>query len=94
MRAFEETQVDTTTPGGKMVFTVLGAVAELQRNLILERVKAGQRIARAKEQRPGTPQGNRRRSQDCHAARPLGILGATVCGETGLSARGTAHRAR
>ena len=34
-------QVDTSTPTGKMVFTVLGAVAEWERNLIAERVKAG-----------------------------------------------------
>jgi DNA invertase Pin-like site-specific DNA recombinase len=27
-------QVDTSTPTGKMVFTVLGAVAELERNLL------------------------------------------------------------
>ena len=33
--------VDTSTPAGKMVFTVLGAVAELERSLIAERVKAG-----------------------------------------------------
>jgi DNA invertase Pin-like site-specific DNA recombinase len=33
-------QVDTSTPMGKMVFTVLGAVAELERSLIVERVKA------------------------------------------------------
>ncbi len=30
-------QVDTSTPTGKMVFTVLGAVAELERALIVER---------------------------------------------------------
>ena len=41
-------QVDTTTPTGKMIFTVLGAVAELERSLIAERVKAGLRNARAK----------------------------------------------
>jgi DNA invertase Pin-like site-specific DNA recombinase len=34
--------MDTSTPAGKMVFTVLGAVAELERSLIVERVKAGQ----------------------------------------------------
>src|SRR5215467_2890045 len=33
--------VDTSTPAGKMVFTVLGAVAELERSLIAERAKAG-----------------------------------------------------
>ena len=48
-------QVDTSTPTGKMVFTVLGAVAELERNLIVERVRAGLRHARAKGKRLGRP---------------------------------------
>jgi DNA invertase Pin-like site-specific DNA recombinase len=48
-------QMDTTTPAGKMVFTVLGAVAELERSLIVERVRAGLRNARAKGKRLGRP---------------------------------------
>src|SRR6202162_2001706 len=48
-------QVDTTTPTGKMIFTVLGAVAELERSLIAERVRAGLRNARAKGKRLGRP---------------------------------------
>jgi DNA invertase Pin-like site-specific DNA recombinase len=48
-------QVDTSTPAGKLVFTVLGAVAELERSLIAERVKAGLRNARAKGKRLGRP---------------------------------------
>jgi DNA invertase Pin-like site-specific DNA recombinase len=48
-------QLDTATPAGKMVFTVLGAVAELERGLIVERVKAGLRNARAKGKRLGRP---------------------------------------
>jgi DNA invertase Pin-like site-specific DNA recombinase len=48
-------QVDTSTPTGKMVFTILGAVAELERNLIVERVRAGLRHARAKGKRLGRP---------------------------------------
>lgn len=40
--------IDTSTPTGKLVFTVLGAVAELERSLIVERVKAG--MKRAKQQ--------------------------------------------
>ena len=47
--------VDTSTPAGRMVFTVLGAVAELERSLIVERVKAGLRNARAKGKRLGRP---------------------------------------
>src|SRR6202047_2218728 len=49
-------QLDTSTPTGKMVFTVLGAVAELERSLIVERVKAGLRNARAKGKRLGRPE--------------------------------------
>jgi DNA invertase Pin-like site-specific DNA recombinase len=48
-------QIDTSTPAGKMIFTVLGAVAELERSLICERVRAGLRNARAKGKRLGRP---------------------------------------
>jgi DNA invertase Pin-like site-specific DNA recombinase len=48
-------QVDTSTPTGKLVFTVLGAVAELERSLIAERVRAGLRNARAKGKKLGRP---------------------------------------
>jgi DNA invertase Pin-like site-specific DNA recombinase len=47
--------VDTSTPTGRMIFTVLGAVAELERSLIRERVKAGLRNARAKGKHVGRP---------------------------------------
>ena len=47
--------LDTSTPAGKMVFTVVGAVAELERSLIAERVRAGLRNARAKGKRLGRP---------------------------------------
>jgi DNA invertase Pin-like site-specific DNA recombinase len=48
-------QMDTSTPAGKMIFTVLGAVAELERSLIVERVKVGLRNARAKGRTLGRP---------------------------------------
>jgi DNA invertase Pin-like site-specific DNA recombinase len=40
-------RVDMTTPMGKAIIQIMGAVAELERNLIVERTKAG--IARARE---------------------------------------------
>jgi DNA invertase Pin-like site-specific DNA recombinase len=45
--------IDTSTPYGKMVFTVLGAVAELERSLIQERIKAGLKKAASEGRRPG-----------------------------------------
>ena len=83
--------VDTSTPTGKMVFTVLGAVAELERSLIVERVRAGLRNARAKGKRLGRPRVMVDRSRIA-TLRKSGASWATVCRETGLS-KGTAQRA-
>ena len=47
--------IDTSTPVGKMTFTVLASVAELERSLIVERVHAGLRNAKAKGKRLGRP---------------------------------------
>jgi DNA invertase Pin-like site-specific DNA recombinase len=47
--------LDTSTPAGKMVFTVLGAVSELERSLIAERVRGGLRNAKAKGKILGRP---------------------------------------
>ena len=77
-------QVDTSTPTGKMVFTVLGAVAELERNLIVERVRAGLRHARAKGKRLGRP----RKSVDAAEVRSLRAAGEswrTIARKTGVS---------
>jgi DNA invertase Pin-like site-specific DNA recombinase len=41
--------IDTTTPYGKLVFTILGAVAELERSLIAERIKNGMKKHGAKK---------------------------------------------
>ena len=47
--------VDTSTPLGKMIFTVLGAVAELERSLIKERVAMGLERARKEGKQHGRP---------------------------------------
>src|SRR5262244_2213766 len=47
--------IDTSTPMGKMIFTVLGAVAELERNLIKERVQMGINRARKQGKQLGRP---------------------------------------
>src|SRR5688500_1819952 len=41
-------QIDTTTPGGKLVFHVFGALAEFERDLIRERTHADLAAARAR----------------------------------------------
>ena len=40
--------IDTTTPAGKMIFSIFGALAEFERELIRERTVAGIQAARAR----------------------------------------------
>jgi DNA invertase Pin-like site-specific DNA recombinase len=47
--------IDTTSPGGKLVFHIFGALAEFERNLIRERTKAGLQAARARGRHGGRP---------------------------------------
>jgi DNA invertase Pin-like site-specific DNA recombinase len=47
--------LDLTTPSGRLMFQIIGAMAEFERALIHERVKAGLRNARAKGKRLGRP---------------------------------------
>lgn len=84
-------QIDTTTPAGKLVFTVLGAVAELERSLIAERVRAGLRNARAKGKQLGRP----RVAVDAAQVASLRASGQSwraIAGALGVSV-GTVHAA-
>jgi DNA invertase Pin-like site-specific DNA recombinase len=45
--------LDTSTPMGKAMFTIIGAMAELERNVIRERVIAGMEYARQHETKSG-----------------------------------------
>jgi DNA invertase Pin-like site-specific DNA recombinase len=47
--------IDTTTPAGRLLFHVLAAIAEFERQLIRERVVAGIRRAKAKGRHLGRP---------------------------------------
>ena len=83
--------LDTSTPAGRMVFTVLGAVAELECSLIAETVKAGLRNARAKGKKLGRPK------IVVDAARIAGLCARgiswrDICREMGIT-KGTAQRA-
>jgi DNA invertase Pin-like site-specific DNA recombinase len=48
-------QFDTTSPTGRLVFAILAAVAEMERDLIGERVKEGMRLAVSKGVKVGRP---------------------------------------
>ena len=47
--------IDTTTPSGRLIFHIFGALAEFERNLIRERTMAGLEVARARGRKGGRP---------------------------------------
>jgi DNA invertase Pin-like site-specific DNA recombinase len=87
---------DTSTPAGKLVFTILGAVAEMERSLIQERVRAGMKNAKANGKHVGRPKAvvNSDEIRAMISAGQsmaeigsiLGISAATVCRRAQLSA--------
>ena len=59
-------QIDTDSPVGRAMFTIIGAMAELESSLISERVTAGMRAAEARGKhlgRPATHHASSRRSR-------------------------------
>ncbi|MGI4796754.1 MAG: recombinase family protein [Janthinobacterium lividum] len=47
--------MDSTSAGGKLIFHIMGALAELERALIVERTRAGMASARARGRHLGRP---------------------------------------
>ena len=47
--------IDTSSPMGKAMFTIVGAIAELERSLIVERVKSGLEAAKKRGKKLGRP---------------------------------------
>jgi DNA invertase Pin-like site-specific DNA recombinase len=84
--------VDTTSPVGKLVFTILAAVAEFERALIIERTTQGLAAARARGRMGGRSKGYT--PDHCRAARALKDQGMTAAeiGVTLGKSRATIYR--
>lgn len=82
--------IDTTTPGGELVFHIFAALAQMERRLISERTKAGLAAAKARGRVGGRPtvmtperiEAARRMKEDGTStsaiARMLGVGRATI----------------
>jgi DNA invertase Pin-like site-specific DNA recombinase len=83
--------LDLSTPSGRLMFQIIGAMAEFERSLIQERVKAGLRNARAKGKKFGRPRAEVD-AQRVVALRAEGLSWSQVCQRLSVS-KGTAQRA-
>jgi DNA invertase Pin-like site-specific DNA recombinase len=71
--------IDTTTAGGRLVFHIMGALAEFERSLIQERTKAGLRAAKKRGKRLGRPPALTP-AQIAHAKAAISTKSETVTG--------------
>jgi DNA invertase Pin-like site-specific DNA recombinase len=83
--------LDLSTPSGRLMFQIVAAMAEFERALIQERVRAGLRNARAKGKRLGRPRITVDASRIA-ILRGQGFSWAAVGRELGIG-EGTARRA-
>ncbi len=70
--------IDTTLPAGRLTFSILGAVAEFERELLRERVRAGMAQARRAGKRIGRPALRHFSSGDLERIRSLRKQGVSV----------------
>jgi DNA invertase Pin-like site-specific DNA recombinase len=79
--------IDTSSAIGRMTFTVLAAVAELEKQIIIERVRAGQQAAKARGVHCGRPKADTsERNAQIASLRKQGLSLRTIATELGLSA--------
>ena len=84
--------IDTTTPFGKMAFAMLGALAEFERDVLLERCEAGREAARARGVKFGPKLKSRPKEvDDIRARHAAGVSPTALARELGLS-RATIYR--
>jgi DNA invertase Pin-like site-specific DNA recombinase len=76
--------LDLSTPSGRLMFQIIGAMAEFERSLIQERVKAGMRHARANGKTIGRPRATVD-SKKISALRASGATWREIAKTTGLS---------
>ena len=65
--------IDTSTPLGGAIFTIISAVAQLERDIIKERVKAGLRRARERGKSLGRPTGSAVNIKAIHSLKDDGL---------------------
>src|SRR5499433_3438030 len=82
--------LDLSTPSGRLMFQIIGAMAEFERSLIQERVKAGLRNAQAKGRRLGRPRVPVEKAE-VMALRNSGDSWRTIAKKLGVGL-GTVHR--
>ena len=82
--SFQE-NVDTSTPAGKVLFTMISAFAEFEREVIRERVIAGMKAAKEKGKRIGRPPIKKYQVDEVKKLKSKGIPWREIIKRVGIS---------
>ncbi len=83
--------LDTSTPTGKLMLTMLGAVGEFEREMMLERQKEGIAKARSEGRYQGRKPTARAQSDDVKALSAAGMSMGAIATKLGIG-KGSVHR--
>lgn len=86
-------EIDTKSPAGKLLFTILGAVAELELELIRERTKDGLVRARAQGKQIGRPP-NKAKDDEIQSLRIQNLSYSEIGKRMGMSRQAVKQRLR
>ncbi|GIM44725.1 DNA-invertase [Collibacillus ludicampi] len=84
--------LDTTTSTGRAMFKMIGVIAELEREMIVERTKAGLESARARGRIGGRPRTDKRKLAQAMKLYDSGVVVAEITQLTGVT-KATLYRA-
>jgi DNA invertase Pin-like site-specific DNA recombinase len=96
LRSLKE-NIDTTTPTGRLMFHVIAALAEFERDIISERTQAGLEAARARGRKGGRPRATEKipsarlsRARELYEGREHSV--AEIMALTGFKSRSTFYK--
>lgn len=91
IKSLKESWLDTTTPQGKLMFTIFAGLAQFERDLLSERTKDGLKAAKARGRSGGRPSKRNEKELTVRALYNSGVTIAEIVRQTELS-RSTINR--
>ena len=91
IKSLKEPWLDTTTPQGKLLFTIFSGLSQFERDLLSERTISGLKAAKARGRSGGRPRIRTDKALTVKALYDRGVTIAEIVRQTGLS-RSTVYR--
>jgi DNA invertase Pin-like site-specific DNA recombinase len=85
IKSLKEAWIDTTTPQGKLMFTILAGLAQFERDLLSQRTKEGLAAAKARGRQGGRPRIRNEKANIVTALYKQGVSQREIAKQTELS---------